>query len=336
MAIHTLKNKNGLEMKVSSLGGVVMEFHVPDREGNFADIALGFDSEAEYDERSPFFGALIGRFGNRIAQGKYSIDGIEYSCVTNNGENSLHGGQVGFDKREWDVSPISGDGYTGLRLRLLSGDGDEGFPGNLEVEVLYKLTDDNEWIIEYRAITDKPTIVNLTQHSYFNLKGHNSGTHCDHEISLNADQIVPVGSDLIPTGELMPVDRTPFDLRKTTIIEQGIDVDHPQIEVAGGYDHTFVLNKSQKDELSLAGTVSDSYSGRSMKVYTTEPGVQFYTGNFIENGLKGKSGTIYQKRSGFCLETQHYPDSPNQPNFPSTRLAPGEIYLSKTVYAFEA
>lgn len=334
MAIYTLKNKNGLTMKVSSIGGIVMELHVPDRDGNFSDVVLGYDDESQYNETSPYFGALIGRVGNRMCKGKYSIDGVEYSCAINNGENSLHGGLVGFDKREWAVSEISGEGYTGLALSLLSEDGDEGFPGNLKVEVLYKLTDSNEWVIEYKANTDKPTVVNLTQHSYFNLKGHERGASTDHEVSINADAIVPVKPDLIPTGELMPVEGTPFDFRKSKTIGLEIDANHEQLRVAGGYDHTFVINQAKGESLVLAAKVVEPQSGRTMNVETTEPGVQFYAGNFLDGSQIGKAGVAYGKRSGFCFETQHFPDSPNQPTFPSIRLDPGETYQSKTVYTF--
>lgn len=321
-------------MKVSSIGGLVMELHVPDRNGNLADVVLGFDSEEEYDEKSPYFGALIGRFGNRTAKGKYSIDGVEYSCAINNGENSLHGGLVGFDKREWIVEEITGEDFTGLVLTLLSEDGDEGYPGNLSVEVIYKLTDANEWVIEYKATTDKSTVVNLTQHSYFNLKGHDGGLNSDHIVYINADAITPVGADLIPTGEFMPVEGTAFDFRVAKPLGQDIEDGHKQIEFAGGYDHNFVLNQSEKGEFIVAAKITEPTTGRTMQVETTEPGVQFYAGNFLDGSNVGKQGVAYGRRNGFCFETQHFPDSPNQPNFPSTRLNPGETYQTKTVYTF--
>tara|TARA_B110000037_G_scaffold187620_1_gene218352 strand:- start:78 stop:1088 length:1011 start_codon:yes stop_codon:yes gene_type:complete len=335
MQLFTLENKNGMKMKVSSLGGIVMELWAPDRDGKLADVVLGFDSIGEYDEESPFFGALIGRFGNRISKGKYSIDGKEYSCAINNGENSLHGGQKGFDKVDWDVREISGEDYTGIEFGYLSKDGEEGFPGSLDVNVVYKLTDDNEWVIEYNAITDKPTIINLTQHSYFNLGGHDSGDCLEHEVFIDSDAFVVTDAEAIPTGEIRSVEGTPFDFRSAKTVGADIGLDYDQLEVGSGYDHTFVLDKDASSS-SLVASVFDPNSGRSMDVYTTEPGVQFYAGNHLEQANEGKGGAQYIARSGICFETQHYPDSPNQPTFPSVRLDPGQEYESTTVYRFGA
>ncbi len=330
----TLKNKSGTRMRVSDYGGIVMELHVPDRDGAFSDVVLGYDSVADYGEDSPYLGALVGRYGNRIAKGRFSLDGQEYELARNNGESHLHGGIRAFDKVVWNSESISGEGYTGLCLNYLSPDGEEGYPGNLDVVVTYKLTDQNEWIIEYKATTDKPTVVNLTQHSYFNLSGHAAGQNLDHEVLINADSYTPVDANLIPTGLLAPVEGTPFDFRESTKIGDRIDDSHEQLERGRGYDHNYVLNKEAPYSLDLAATVYEPHSGRTLDVLTTEPGVQFYTGNFLDGSVVGKEGVRYRFRNGFCLETQHFPDSPNQPNFPTTRLNPGQVYQSTTVYRF--
>ncbi len=331
---YTLTNTNGMKMRVSSYGGTVIEIHAPDRDGRFADVALGFDSIDDYRSESFYFGALIGRCGNRLANGSFSIDGAEYQLAINNGKNHLHGGPVGFDKVDWDAAPIHGQGYTGLELRYISEDGEEGYPGRLDVLVTYKLTDGNEWIIEYNATTDKPTIVNLTQHSYFNLAGHNSGEILGHEISINADAYTPGDEGLIPTGEIAPVAGTPFDFRTPKPIMQEIGEPHVQIQRGGGYDHNFVLNKQTPGTPERAASVYEPTSGRTLEVLTTEPGVQFYSGNFLDGSKLGKGGVQYDFRNGFCLETQGFPDSPNQPSFPSIRLDPGERYHSTTIYRF--
>ncbi len=333
MSIHYLENANGLKAKISSRGGTIMELHVPDREGRFADVTLGFDAIEEYQNTTTYFGALVGRYGNRIAKGSFSLDGEVYSLAINNGENHLHGGLRGFDKIEWSVVELEGEGFSGLRLEYRSADMEEGYPGSLDVAVIYRLTDNNELAIEYEATTDRPTVVNLTQHAYFNLAGHDRGSVLDHEIKLNADRFTPVDKGLIPTGELLSVERSPFDFRAFKPIGKDINEQSEQLSFAGGYDHNFVLNQVSQG-LNLAAEVREPKSKRIMKVYTNEPGVQFYTGNFLDGSDVGKGGAKYEKNHGFCLETQHFPDSPNQPQFPSTRLDPGQLYSSKTVYEF--
>jgi aldose 1-epimerase len=331
---YTLENANGLRMRVSEIGGAVMELHVPDRFGRFSDIVLGHDSVEAYKTGSSYLGALVGRYGNRIANGTFSLDGNSYCLAKNNGENHLHGGDSGFDRAAWKAESISGDGFSGLILSCLSKDGEEGYPGNLDVRVTYKLTNKNEWILEYEATTDKLTIMNLTQHSYFNLAGHDSGSIVEHELELNADVMTPVNGGLIPTGEMLPVAGTVFDFRSSKAIGKEIATEDVQLERGGGYDHNFVLNKETRGELELGASVLEPVSGRTMEVLTTEPGVQFYSGNFLDGSIAGKGNTVYGRRSGFCLETQHYPDSPNHPAFPSTRLNPGETYRSTTIYRF--
>ncbi|MEM9161216.1 MAG: aldose epimerase family protein, partial [Verrucomicrobiota bacterium] len=263
MSLHSLENANGLKMVVSSRGGIVMEIHTPDRDGNFADIALGFDTIEEYDEKSPYFGAIIGRVGNRLDKGRFSVGDVDCQLYQNDGENALHGGKVGFDKVEWTVEEISGEGFVGLKLGYLSPDGEEGFPGNLDTTVIYKLTDDNEWVIEYEATTDRPTIVNLTQHSYFNLGGHDSGDHLDHEIKIASKFITPVNDNLIPTGEVRPTTGTPFDFSEAKAIGEEIDSDDVQLKLAGGYDHNFVIDKLP-ESLANAAWVKDSKTGRTL------------------------------------------------------------------------
>lgn len=331
---YTLENTNGLRIRVSEIGGAVMELHVPDRFGRFADVVLGHDSVEAYKAGGAYLGALIGRYGNRIANGTFSLDGNVYHLATNNGVNHLHGGDSGFDLAAWKAETISGDGFSGLILNYRSQGGEEGYPGNLDVRVTYKLTNENEWIIEYEATTDKPTVVNLTQHSYFNLAGHDSGLILDHELELNADAMTPVNGGLIPTGEILPVAGSPFDFRSSRAIGKEIAAEDVQLKRGGGYDHNFVLNKKTAGGLEFGASVYESASGRTLEMLTTEPGVQFYSGNFLDGSIAGKGETVYGRRSGFCLETQHYPDSPNQPAFPSTRLNPGETYRSMTIYRF--
>ena len=329
--IFTLTNQDGVQAKITNYGGIVVSLTVPDRKGAMADVVLGFDSLAGYlANAGPFFGALIGRYGNRIGHARFSLDGVEYQLDKNNGANSLHGGARGFDKRVWTPRLLT-DG--GLALTYLSKDGEGGYPGNLTVTVTYHLTDANELKIDYAATTDKDTVVNLTNHAYFNLKGAGSGDVLGHQVTLNADRFTPVDSGLIPTGELRSVNSTPFDFRKATPIGARIEQNDEQLKLGQGYDHNWVLNKSGA-ALSLAARVEEPESGRVLEVYTTQPGIQFYTANFLDGSIKGKGGKAYGRRSAFCLETQHFPDSPNKKEFPSTVLKPGQKFVSTTVYRF--
>jgi len=331
--IYTLKNIHGVEARIMTYGGTLVSLNVPDKNGNFGDVVLGFDSLADYQTAKGYLGALIGRYGNRIAKGTFRLDGKEYKLAVNNGVNHLHGGVKGFDKVVWTASPsVHKDGLH-LLLTYLSRDGEEGYPGNLNVTVEYVLTEKNELKILYAATTDKPTIVNLTNHSYFNLAGAGSNTILDHQLTLNADHFTPTDDGSIPTGELRSVKGTPFDFTKSTAIGARIDQDDEQLKFGSGYDHNFVINKNGQ-ALGLAATVYEVTSGRVMEVFTTQPGVQFYTGNFLDGSLKGKGGQNYPRRSGFCLETQHFPDSPNKPAFPSVILRPGETYTQTTIYKF--
>lgn len=334
VTLYTLKNSHGMEVRIMNFGGIITSIKVPDQNGNIEDVALGFNHFAEYLEDHPFFGALIGRYGNRIAKGSFSIDGTEYTLATNNGENTLHGGIKGFDKKLWTDELIQSNDAVGVKLSGRSENMEEGYPGNLDIEVSYFLNNENEIIIEYQAVTDKPTIVNLTNHSYFNLKGEGNGDIEDHELTIFGDHFTPVDETLIPTGEIRSVEGTAFDFRDKHLIGERINqTGSQQIQIGGGYDHNFVLNK-QNGKLALAARVEEHSSGRILEVLTTEPGVQFYTGNFLDGSLIGKSGKPYFKRGAFCLETQHYPDSPNQFGFPSTRLDPGQKYSSQTIYRF--
>ena len=330
--IYTLRNAAGMEAKITNYGGIVVSLKTPDRNGKLDDVVLGFDSMDGYRTNPPYFGAIIGRYANRIAAGKFTIDGVQYQAPINSGKNCLHGGIKGFDKVVW-TPKFNGNA---LELTYLSRDGEEGFPGTLTAKVVYTLTDQNELKIDYSATSDKPTIVNLTNHSYFNLAGQGNGTVLDQVVSINADAFTPVDKNMIPTGEIQSVAGTPMDLRKPIAI--GIHVDDPyeQIKLGGGYDHNWVLNKKQSGELSLAASVGDPKSGRVLEVWTTEPGVQLYTANFLDGKLLGKGGKKYQRRGAFCLETQHYPDSPNHPNFPSVVLRPGQTYQETTIYRFSA
>lgn len=326
--LYTLTNSNGLKAEIITYGGIVTSLQVPDRNGKFADIVLGCDSPDEYAKSSTYFGALIGRFGNRIAKGKFTLNGVEYKLATNNGPNHLHGGIKGFDKVVWNAKQMQTDQGPALKLTYQSRDGEEGYPGNLSCTVIYTLTNNNELKISYEAKTDKATVINLTHHSYFNLGGHNSGDILGHELIINADRFTPVDKDLIPTGEIKPVKGTPMDFTKPMAIGSRIK------QVQGGYDHNYVLNSSD-GSLALAASVYEPKSGRVMEIFTTEPGIQFYTGNFLDGSVKGK-GAVYNKHNGFCLETQHFPDSPNKPNFPSVVLKPGEKYTQLTVHRFSA
>ncbi len=331
--IYTLHGSGNLHLqaRIMDYGGVVVSLEAPDRTGKMADVVLGFDTLAEYIANpTQYFGATIGRYANRIANARFTLDGVEYKVPKNNGEASLHGGDYGFFRRVWK-SLVLPDG--GLELTYLSKDGEEGYPGNLTATVTYRLTDANELKIDYAATTDKDTVVNLTNHSYFNLKGAGSGTILDHDLMLNADRYTPVDKNLIPTGQLPAVAGTPFDFRTLTPIGSRIEQSNEQLKIAGGYDHNWVLNKS-RNALTLAARVQEPESGRLMEVYTTEPGIQFYTGNFLDGTVKGKGGKVYARRSAFCLETQHFPDSPNHPAFPSTVLKPGQRYQTTTLYRF--
>jgi aldose 1-epimerase len=329
--LYTLTNANGMEVSIMNYGATIVSLKAPDRSGKMADVVLGFDSMDGYLTDEPYFGAVVGRYGNRIAKGKFKLNGKEYSLATNNGPNALHGGIKGFDKQIWQAQPV---GNSGLRLTYISKDGEEGYPGTLTTTVEYTLTDANELKLAYSATTDKDTVLNVTNHSYFNLAGEGSGDILGHRLQLFADRFTPVDSTLIPTGELKPVAGTPFDFRQPHAIGERVDAaGDEQIKFGGGYDHNFVLNGSM-GTLRPAARVSESKSGRVMEVLTTEPGVQFYTGNFLDGTIKGKGGKAYNRRYGFCLETQHFPDSPNQPKFPSTVLKPGQKFASTTVFKF--
>jgi aldose 1-epimerase len=325
--IYTLRNSRGLETKITNYGGIVVSLMAPDRTGQKSDIVLGFDSLDGYLKTHPYFGAIIGRYGNRIGGGRFKLDGVEYKLAKNNGENALHGGLKGFDKVVWNARV---DGHR-LELTYRSKDGEEGYPGNLDTTVVYSLTDDNELKIDYSATSDKATVINLTNHSYFNLSG--DGDILGHEVKLHADRFTPVDAGLIPLGELRPVKGTPFDFTSPTTIGARINDADEQLKLGKGYDHNFVLNTGAGAPV-LAAEVYEPKTGRTIELRTTEPGVQFYTGNFLDGTIRGKGGRVYGHRSGFCLETQHFPDSPNKPQFPSAVLKPGERYQSTTIYRF--
>ena len=327
----TLTNANGVVLQAINYGGIITSLRVPDRNGRLDDIVLGFDNLDGYLKDHPFFGAIIGRFGNRIAKGAFTLDGKTYKLATNNGVNHLHGGNKGFDKVLWTAEPVAG--RNAIAFTRTSPDGEEGYPGNLRVRVTYTLTDANELIVDYSATTDKATPVNLTQHSYFNLAGQASGDVLGHQLMINADRYTPVNDTLIPTGELAPVAGTPFDFRKSTAIGDRINQKDAQLTNGKGYDHNWVLNR-KGDGRQLAARVVEPKTGRTLEITTTEPGIQFYSGNFLDGTLTGKAGAVYKHRTGFCLETQHYPDSPNQPKFPSTILKPGAEYTTSTVFTF--
>jgi aldose 1-epimerase len=330
--IYTLTNAHGVEMRVITYGGIITSLKVPDRAGHFGDVVLGFDTLDGYLKDPPYFGALIGRYGNRIAKGQFTLGGKSYKLATNNGPNHLHGGVKGFDKVVWDAVP--GDDAKGISVTLsrTSPDGEEGYPGNLHATVRYTLTDKNELAIDYRATTDAATPVNLTQHSYFNL-ADTADDILGHELTIDGSRYTPVDATLIPTGELAAVEGTPFDFRKATAIGARIAVDNVQLKNGGGYDHNWVLDRRGSGLLPAARLV-DPKSGRTLEVATTEPGLQFYSGNFLDGTITGKGGRVYRQRTGLCLETQHFPDSPNHPNFPSTTVRPGQTYSSQTVFTF--
>jgi aldose 1-epimerase len=327
---YTLTNAQGASAKLITYGATLTELHVPDRQGNMGDVVLGFADLQGYLGQHPYFGGTIGRYANRIAKGKFTLDGKEYQLAINNAPNSLHGGQIGFNRRVWTAEPVEAKSGAAIRFRYLSKDGEENYPGNVNVSVTYTLTDTNELKIEYAATTDKDTVINLTNHSYFNLAGAGSGDILKHVLYLNADRYTPVDSTLIPTGEINSVEGTPLDFRKPTEIGARIG----QIPEIGGYDHNFALNGTA-GTLRLAAGVTEPSSGRQMEVWTTEPGIQFYTSIHLDGSIKGIGGA-YQKFGALCLETQHYPDSPNRPNFPSTVLKPGARFHSQTIYKFFA
>ncbi|MEZ5384074.1 MAG: aldose epimerase family protein [Prosthecobacter sp.] len=332
VTLFTLRNANGMEAKITNWGGYIVSLTAPDRDGRFADVVLGFDSLDGYLAKNPFFGCITGRYANRIGGASFKIDGVEFKVTANSGKHQLHGGKEGFDKKLWKASPIQNGDDIGVKLAYTSADGEEGFPGALQCTVTYRLKPDNALAIEYHATTDKPTVVNLTNHSYFNLAGEGVGDILGHELTIPADQVTATDDDLITTGEIMSIKGTPLDFTTPHAIGERIGADYKPLIQGIGYDHNYVLPGGG---LKLAATVTEPKSGRVMTVVTTEPGVQLYTGNHL-NGVKGKGGHTYAKRNGFCLETQHYPDSPNHPNFPGVVLRPGETFESTTIYQFSA
>ena len=331
--LYTLTNHNGVRVKITNYGGRVVSILAPDRHGHLADVVLGYDTLDGYlTKQDPFFGAIVGRYANRIAKGRFTLDGVEYKLPINDGPNSLHGGPDGFDKKVWKAQELS-QAHPALELIYLSKNGEEGYPGDLSVKVVYTLTDSNELRIDYSATTDKDTVLNLSNHSYFNLAGQGNGDVLKQVMMINADRFTPVDASLIPTGELRSVQGTPFDFRKPAVIGARIHQDNEQLKVAKGYDQNFVLNRKGKG-LELAARASGPESGRVLEVLTTQPGIQFYTGNFLDGTIYGKGGKVYGHRYAFCLETQHFPDSPNHPKFPSTELKPGHAFHQVTVFKF--
>jgi aldose 1-epimerase len=331
--LFAVTNARGVEMRVISYGGIIVSLKVPDRQGRFDDVVLGHDELRGYLEKPAYFGSIIGRYGNRIAKGRFALDGKTHTLATNNGANHLHGGNVGFDKVLWSAEPFETKDAAGVAFTRTSPDGEEGYPGRLDVRVTYTLDDRNELTFEYVATTDKKTPVNLTQHSYFNLGGDGKRDVLGHELVIDADRYTPVDAGLIPTGELLSVAGTPFDFRKPVAIGARIDQDHEQLRHGRGYDHNYVLTRKGAG-LSRAARVVEPTTGRTLEIHSTEPGLQFYSGNFLDGTITGKSGRVYKHRYGFCLETQHFPDSPNRPNFPTTILEPGREYRSQTVLKF--
>jgi aldose 1-epimerase len=337
--LYTLRNRQGMEAQIMTYGGIITKLTAPDRKGHYADVVLGYDSLAEYEKGTSYFGALIGRYGNRIAHGQFMLDGVTYKLARNDGPSSLHGGVVGFDKVVWKVTdagvkdkgPAHGSSGPQLALTYTSRDGEEGYPGNLKVNAVYTLTDDNSLRLEYTAVTDKDTPVNLTQHSYFNLRGH--GDILGYELQIPGGRFTPVDATLIPTGQLQPVAGTPFDFRKPTAIGARIETADEQLKNGKGYDHNWVLDK-RAGVLGPVATVYDPESGRVLEVSSTEPGVQFYSGNFLDGKSVGKGGWAYERHDGLALEPQHFPDSPNHPNFPSVILKPGQTYHNTIIYKF--
>ena len=333
VTVFTLTNRQGMQVKVLDFGAIISAIHVPDRDGTFADVVLGFERIEPYLANSAFLGAVIGRFGNRIAQGRFSLDGKDYQLAVNNAPNHLHGGNQGFHQVMWQAAPFTKDDAVGITFTRSSPDGEDGYPGKLDVTLTYALDNDNALSLRYHAVTDQATPINLTNHSYFNLAGQ--GSILGHEVTINADRYLPVDAGSIPTGELADVTGTPFDLRQSTVIGDSIDVPHEQLRIGRGYDHNFVLNQQPGQLLNLAAMVREPQSGRVMQVYTQEPGVQFYSGNFLDGSQHGKL-RAHSYRGALCLETQHFPDSPNQSHFPNTILRPGQVYQTHTVYRFSA
>jgi aldose 1-epimerase len=331
--LYTLTNAGGMEAKITTYGATVISLMVPDRKGEPGDVVLGYDSLEDYSTRKEYFGCIAGRYANRIAGGKFSLQGTQHQLATNDGDNHLHGGIRGLDKVVWQAQGFEDNTGIGLRLAYLSPDGEEGYPGNLSISVTYMLTASNELRIDYNASADKPTIVNLTHHSYFNLAGAGTGDILNHDLMINADRFTPVDRSLIPTGELRKVEGTPFDFTQPIAIGARIENDEEQLQLGGGYDHNWVLNKDAEGPC-LAARTFERKSGRTLEVYTTQPGLQFYSGNFMENNIAAKAGQIYHHRGGFCLETQHFPNSPNRPDFPTTVLDPKSKYEHTTVYKF--
>ena len=331
--LYTLTNHSGMEATITNFGGIVVSMKVPDRNGKLDDVVLGYDNLDGYLTNKAFFGALVGRYANRIAHAQFKLNGVTYNVPKNDGDNSLHGGTNGFNKRVWTAKDVSGSHGQALELTYVSKDGEEGYPGNLTAKVVYTLTDQNELKIDYSATTDKDTVLNLTNHTYFNLAGQGNGDILGHELTLHADRFTPVDPTLIPTGELQPVKGTPFDFTKPVAIGARINQDDPQLKVGKGYDHNWVLN-SAKGSVSLAAEAYEPKTGRVLQVLTDQPGIQFYSGNFLDGSITGKSGKVYNLRNGFCLETQHFPDSPNHPAFPSAVLKPGQHYRTTTIFKF--
>lgn len=327
--LFTLRNSKGTEAQIMNYGGIVRSLKVADKNGQFSDVVLGYDDLAAYIKETPYFGCLVGRYGNRIAQGKFTLNGKQYTLAKNNGENSLHGGVKGFDKVVWSVGKVTA---STLELNYLSKNGEEGYPGNFSVKAVYEITEDNALRLDYTATTDAATPCNLTHHSYFNFSG--KGDILNHVVTVNADKFTPVDAGLIPTGELRPVNGTPFDFTMPTTIGARINAEDEQLKLGKGYDHNWVVNQTTPGVLTKAATVSEASSGRVMEVWSTEPGLQFYSGNFLDGTLTGKGGWVYQFRNGFCMEPQHFPDSPNQASFPSTILNPGETYRNTIIYKF--
>ena len=332
---YILKNRNGMEISAINYGGIITSWKAKDREGNYKDIVLGFNKLSEYETESPYFGAIIGRYGNRIAKGKFTLNGEKYTLAVNNGKNHLHGGLKGFDKVVWDSKEVVEDMTASLVLSYVSNDMEEGYPGNLEVQVIYTLNNNDELSVKYEAVSDKTTIINLTQHSYFNLSADFNKNILDHDILINADSFLPVDSILIPTGEIRNVGDTPFDFRRPKNVGEEINNANKQLMIGNGYDHCWVLN-NQDQGLRFVASAYDSGTGRLLEVFSDQPGIQFYSGNFLDGTLKSKIGGIYDFRSGFCLETQHYPNSPNEKGFPSVNLNPGEKYMTETIFKFSS
>ena len=333
--LYTLKNSRGMQVQLTNFGAIAVSIVVPDKRGKFADVVLGFDDLKGYLENKPYFGATVGRYANRIANGTFTLDGKKYSLAVNNGPNSLHGGLKGFNKVLWEAAPLEQPGTQGVVFTYLSKDGEEGYPGNLKTKVTYTLNDANELTVAFEAVTDKPTPVNLTNHSYFNLAGEGNGDILKHVLTLTADRFTPVDKNLIPTGEVIPVKGTPLDFTKPTVVGARINDSYQQMVFGGGYDHNFLLG-GDGETLQFAARMSEPTSGRVLEVLTTEPAIQFYSGNFLDGSVVGKHGHAYQRRSAFSLETQHYPDSPNHTAFPSTILRPGKTLHSRTVFRFSA